>query len=92
MTYKLQNFDAATFLDGLRASSVDLIVSSPPYFMGKEYDRSSSVEDFFADHVALLPRLVRALKPGGSLCWQVGNHVKDGAIVPLDALVTMSHA
>jgi adenine-specific DNA-methyltransferase len=27
---------------------------------------------------------VRLLRPGGSLCWQVGNHVTPDEIVPLD--------
>jgi adenine-specific DNA-methyltransferase len=55
--------------------------------MGKEYDKSHNVEDFIADHIRLAPLLVRALKEEGSLCWQVGHHVKNGVAVPLDALV-----
>jgi adenine-specific DNA-methyltransferase len=55
--------------------------------MGKEYDTSLSTKDFVADHQRLAPLLVRALKDGGSLCWQVGHHVRNGAVVPLDALV-----
>ncbi len=79
--------DAFKFLAKLRPGSVDLIVSSPPYCMGKAYDTSGSVKDFIADHEKLAPLLVRALRPGGSLCWQVGHHVKDGVVVPLDAIV-----
>ncbi|MGX1317651.1 DNA modification methylase [Bradyrhizobium sp. USDA 377] len=67
--------------------SVDLFVCSPPYFIGKEYDRSSSIDGFERDHERLLPLLTRALKDGGSICWQVGNHVANGAIIPLDAVV-----
>jgi len=55
--------------------------------MGKEYDKSLNVEDFIADHFRLSPLLVRALKKGGSLCWQVGHHVRNGVAIPLDALV-----
>jgi adenine-specific DNA-methyltransferase len=79
--------DAFAFLAGLKPNSVDLIIASPPYFMGKEYDRSTSVEEFQDDHVRMLPLLVRALKEGGSICWQVGNHLKNGALIPLDAIV-----
>jgi len=46
-----------------------------------------SVDDFTADHERLAPLLLRALKDGGSLCWQVGHHVQNGVVVPLDALV-----
>lgn len=84
---RLKVQDAFKFLAKLKADSVDLIVSSPPYCMGKEYDRSASVNDFIADHKKLAPLLVRALKDGGSLCWQVGHHVNDAVVVPLDALV-----
>lgn len=83
----LQRCDAFKFLKSLEANSLDLIVSSPPYCMGKEYDKSNSVDQFIHDHRKLAPLLVRALKPGGSLCWQVGHYVRDGVVVPLDALV-----
>jgi adenine-specific DNA-methyltransferase len=55
--------------------------------MGKEYDRSLSVDDFKADHQRLAPLIARALRDGGSVCWQVGHHVRNGVSVPLDALV-----
>jgi adenine-specific DNA-methyltransferase len=84
---RLELKDAFEFLAELDAGSVDLFVSSPPYCMGKEYDTSVSTSDFVADHERLAPLLVRALKDGGSLCWQVGHHVQNGVVVPLDALV-----
>jgi adenine-specific DNA-methyltransferase len=87
LAHALMNIDAFQFLDDIAEGSVDMVVSSPPYFMGKEYDRSSRVEDFISDHVRILPKIVRVLKPGGSICWQVGSHVRDGIMIPLDALV-----
>jgi adenine-specific DNA-methyltransferase len=87
VSIRLEVQDAFQFLAKLKPGSVDLIVSSPPYCMGKEYDTSISVDDFIADHKKLAPLLVRALKDGGSLCWQVGHHVNNGVVIPLDALV-----
>jgi adenine-specific DNA-methyltransferase len=87
ISVRLEVQDAFKFLAKLKPNSVDLIVSSPPYCMGKEYDTSISIDDFIADHTKLAPLLVRALKHGGSLCWQVGHHVHDGVVIPLDALV-----
>jgi adenine-specific DNA-methyltransferase len=55
--------------------------------MGKEYDKSPSATDFVRQHEELFPILAKVLKPGGSLCWQVGHHVKNGKVIPLDALV-----
>jgi adenine-specific DNA-methyltransferase len=83
---RLELQDAFEFLSQLKPGSVDLIVSSPPYCMGREYDTSGRVEDFVADHERLAPLLVNALKDGGSLCWQVGHHVDNGIVVPLDAV------
>lgn len=83
----IKNQDAFEFLRGLKPASVDLIVSSPPYCMGKEYDTSLHTADFIRMHEQLAPLLIRALKDGGSLCWQVGHHVRNGVVTPLDALV-----
>ena len=82
---KLQ--DAFEFLEGLKPGSVDLLVSSPPYCMGKEYEDSVDARDFLKVHTKLAPLLTRALRDGGSLCWQVGHHVNKGVVIPLDALV-----
>lgn len=78
--------DCHELLAAMPEDSVDLIVSSPPYFMGKEYDRSHRYEDFEAEHRKLAARLIRALRPGGSLCWQTGIHANSGAVIPLDYL------
>lgn len=79
--------DCVEHLRGLSPSSVDLIVTSPPYFMGKEYDRSLSAADFEDEVRALLPLLKRALKPGGVICWQVGYHIENGIVLPLDWMI-----
>ena len=78
--------DALTLAQRLPTSSVDLIFSSPPYCMGKAYERTSSVNDFVEGHEAILPELVRILKPGGSICWQVGYHSDGKKVIPLDFL------
>ena len=55
--------------------------------MGKEYERTQDPADFLIQHQLLAPELVRILKPGGSICWQVGMHAQKGVITPLDYLV-----
>ena len=67
--------------------SVDLTITSPPYCIGKEYDRSKSVQDFIADHERILPEIARITKVGGSICWQVGYHVVNRVTYPLDYAV-----
>jgi adenine-specific DNA-methyltransferase len=68
-------------------SSVDLTITSPNYCMGKEYETSRSVEDFIATHKVILPEIVRVTREGGSICWQVGYHVKNRSVYPLDYAV-----
>lgn len=87
MTASILKMDSLKFLSKLPNSSVDLVVSSPPYFIGKDYDTSCDIGDFTEAHTLLLSELKRCLKDGGSLCWQVGSHVKNGVVMPLDALV-----
>lgn len=79
--------DCMEFLKAMPDESAQLIVSSPPYCMGREYEGSTNPADFLMQHQLLLPELLRVLKPGGSLCWQVGNHVSSGCVTPLDYLV-----
>jgi adenine-specific DNA-methyltransferase len=84
---RLKKQDAFEFLAQLKPASIDLFVSSPPYCMGKAYETSIDSTDFMSMHDRLAPLLVRALKDGGSLCWQVGHHVHNGVVTPLDSLV-----
>ncbi len=55
--------------------------------MGKSYEKTKDITDFLEQHRRLFPELVRVLKKGGSLCWQVGNHVDGGEVAPLDYYV-----
>lgn len=86
---QIKKQDALKFLSKLDTGSVDLIISSPPYCMGKAYEDSTNTDDFLDMHDRLAPLLARVLKDGGSLCWQVGHHVHNGVVTPLDALVYM---
>lgn len=79
--------DCRDLLRALPDDSVSLIVTSPPYCMGKEYEPGNKIEDFVEAHEEILPEATRVLRPGGSLCWQVGYHVQRNAVVPLDFLV-----
>jgi adenine-specific DNA-methyltransferase len=78
---------ALDFLKSIRSQSVDVLISSPPYFVGKEYDRSCSLQDFETELSSITADVVRVLRPGGSVCWQIGNHVHAGRIMPLDAVM-----
>jgi len=79
--------DVATELAKIAPNSVQLILTSPPYNIGKIYERGEkrSLEEYLEWIEPVAAALVAKLAPGGSLCWQVGNYVKDGELFPLDA-------
>jgi len=61
-----------------------LIISSPPYNIGKSYEKQTGLDQYLVWQEAVITDLVRLLKPGGSFCWQVGNYVDSGEVFPLD--------
>jgi len=68
--------------------SVQLIVTSPPYNIGKEYEKKIDLARYLVDHERLLNECQRILKPSGSICWQVGNFIEPrGEIIPLDVML-----
>ncbi len=80
--------DCSVFLKKLPDESIDLVVTSPPYCIGKEYeDPHNDIESFREQHISMFDELYRIVKPGGSICWQVGYHISDKCVVPLDCIV-----
>jgi len=63
---------------------VDCLVSSPPYNIGKEYETRRALDHYLETQGEVLAQAARALKPTGSLFWQVGSYTLDGSSVPLD--------
>ncbi|OFW80354.1 MAG: DNA methyltransferase [Alphaproteobacteria bacterium RIFCSPLOWO2_01_FULL_40_26] len=76
--------DSLRFTKTLPDNFFRLIISSPPYNIGKVYEKQVSIEDYLKQIDPLLKELVRVLARDGSFCWQVGNYVNDGEIYPLD--------
>lgn len=79
--------DCLTMLREMPKGCVDLIATSPPYNLGKEYERKIDLDEYLAQQASVIEQCVRVLKDTGNLCWQVGNYVDRGAIVPLDSLL-----
>ncbi len=82
--YRYECMDALEFCRSLPEKSVKLVITSPPYNVGKSYETKTDIEDYIANLVPMLEEFVRILSDGGSLCWQTGNFVDDGEIYPLD--------
>jgi len=76
--------DCLPWLRTLPDQSVDLIVSSPPYNIGKEYETRRALSVYLEEQTQVLSECHRVLKPTGSIFWQVGSYSRDGALIPLD--------
>ena len=75
------------FTKRLPAESVQLVITSPPYNIGKEYEKKINLEEYCQSQAKIIAECVRVLKKEGSLCWQVGNFVDHSEILPLDILL-----
>lgn len=76
--------DAAQTLKTLPDHSIKLIITSPPYNIGKVYEQAAHLEDYLDNLAPVVDQLIRVLADDGSLCWQVGNYVENSEIFPLD--------
>lgn len=68
------------FYDGM----FDLILTSPPYNLGKEYESIQPFQDYLTWIESIIDMLVPKLAVTGSICWQSGNYVDSGEVYPLD--------
>lgn len=77
--------DVEQFLDSLPKKPIfDLVVTSPPYNIGKEYEKKVELKKYLTWQERIIKKIYVRLKETGSICWQVGNYVDNGSIVPLD--------
>ncbi len=62
----------------------DLVITSPPYNIGKRYETKTSIEKYLETQEKIIKELINVTSDKGSICWQVGNYVKNGEVFPLD--------
>ena len=66
----LLNDDCLKLLKKIPDEAVDLVITSPPYCMGKAYENPQDDINTFRDHhVKIFNELYRVVKIGGSICW-----------------------
>lgn len=78
--------DVSEYIVQVPDNSVALVMTSPPYNLGKEYENWVSIEQYLKTQAQLIAQLYQVLREDGSICWQVGNFVEDGEVYPLDIL------
>ncbi|MFC1492631.1 DNA-methyltransferase [candidate division KSB1 bacterium] len=67
--------------------SIQLIITSPPYNIGKEYEKKLKLDEYIEQQSIVIRQCERVLTEKGSICWQVGNYVNNGSIIPLDTIL-----
>lgn len=79
--------DCLDLLDAMEPGSVQLVVTSPPYNLGKPYETNLDLDEYVRQQGEAIAGCVRVLRKSGSICWQVGNYVSNGKVIPLDILL-----
>ncbi len=80
--------DNVEFMKAMPDSSIKLIVTSPPYNIGKSYEQRSDLSTYLESQAQVIAESVRLLRTDGSICWQVGNRIgRHGELYPLDIIL-----
>jgi DNA modification methylase len=82
--FQIVNGNSLKTLKSIENGKFDLIITSPPYNVGKSYETKTSIEKYLETQEDIINELVRTLSDKGNLCWQVGNYVDKGEVFPLD--------
>jgi len=84
LKYEIKTGDCLEVLKDFEDKKFDLIITSPPYNIGKSYERKTSIEKYLNTQEEIIKELIRVLSDRGNICWQVGNFVDKKEIFPLD--------
>ena len=86
-SYKLIKNDRLKLLQKIKSNSVQLIITSPPYNIGKSYEKKKSFARYLEEQEKTLIECFRVLKKSGNLCWQVGSYFEKSELFPLDIYI-----
>ena len=78
--------DVGDFIASIPDKTISLVITSPPYNLGKDYEDRVSIESYLETQAKIIDQFRRILRDDGSVCWQVGNFVEKGEVFPLDIL------
>jgi adenine-specific DNA-methyltransferase len=80
--------DCLKLLEQIPDNSAQLVITSPPYNLGKSYEKKGTLESYIALQRLVIAEAVRITRDGGSICWQVGHHINGHRqVFPLDLLL-----
>ena len=73
-------------LKKIPSRSINLIITSPSYFLGKEYEKNQDFSDYLTEHKTIIKECKRVLKDDGAIFWNVAQSVTKGEIIHLGSL------
>lgn len=76
--------DSFILIRDIPDGSLQLTVTSPPYNIGKVYEKRTQLAKYLAQYEDFAGLLFAKTADRGSVCWQVGNYVEKGEVFPLD--------
>lgn len=83
----LYHGDVSNYLDSIpNGNHFDLVLTSPPYNIGKEYEVKTSLDEYIFNQEKVIAKIADKMSDDGSICWQVGNYISKGEITPLDMM------
>ena len=85
---KIYQTDCLELMNQLE-NNINLIITSPPYNIGKEYESKMPLNEYLCWQKALIHKFHEVLSEDGSICYQVGNYIDQDtkSVYPLDCLL-----
>lgn len=69
----LANSDCLELMRTMPDGCAELVVTSPPYNIGKEYESKLDLDEYIEQQAEVIKESVRLLSDRGSICWQVSS-------------------
>ena len=82
--YELLRGNTFNLIHSLQDNSVDLTIPSPPYNVGKVYEKRVELNEYLRPYKDFASILFEKTSQSGHLCWEVGNYVQESEVFPLD--------
>ncbi|MFX0134388.1 MAG: DNA-methyltransferase, partial [Candidatus Hodarchaeota archaeon] len=76
-------------LEKIPNNSIELIITSPSYYLGKDYEKIETFDEYLDYHKNVIGECKRILKSDGAIFWNVGQTLIDKdkkEVVPLGAV------
>lgn len=84
--------DCLDFLKTVPDASAKLVITSPPYNIGKSYEKKTGLDEYIAGQTLVIEECVRILHLLGRICWRVRDYVDKSGIIPFDTTLFLIFA